>query len=164
MRRPHSWNPNIALILATVFVLSGWPWLPWDFFGGVVRLFLMYELKAHLIISKYTKEQQRTPARNGSLKNRTKNPEFFPQWTDYGLGRSDKISDPLLNYMGETKQNNNKKNWSTFLRLQRGKIRIKNQFDFVSLKHDARSIMGATIFHLVLFLDHLLALHLRSLT
>ena len=78
-------------------------------FGGVVRLFLMYELKAHLIISKYTKEQQQTLARNVSLKNKTKNPEFFPQWTYYELGRSDKISDPLLNYMGKTKQNNNNK-------------------------------------------------------
>lgn len=67
------------------------------------RLFLMYELKAHLIISKYTKEQQQILPWNVSL--RTKNLEFpapppaVDSWEDLT-----KISDSPPNYMKKKKE------------------------------------------------------------
>ena len=55
-----------------------------------------------------------------------------------------------------------KKNWKLFLRLQRGKIRIKNILISFHWSPGLEKYHGATIFHLVAFLDHLKIINIMN--
>lgn len=131
-----------SFIWATVATMGPWQG----------RLFLMYELKAHLIISKYRKEQQQILPWNVSL--RTKNLEFPPQWIAGKIWQKSQIHH-LITWK-------KKKNWKVFLRLQRGKIRIKNILISFHWSPGLEKYHGATIFHLVAFLDHLKIINIMN--